>query len=85
MKNLYLGFLINLLTLTIYAQDANFEWAIPISGTNWDAGYSITTNSFGEILTTGVYNGTVDFDPGDGIFNLTSNDNSRIVPGFQRN
>jgi hypothetical protein len=37
-----------------------------------DQGHAITVDNSGSIYTTGSFKGTVDFDPGPGIFNLTS-------------
>ena len=41
--------------------------------TDQDLGYSVTVDSSGNIYTTGHFQGTVDFDPGAGTANLTSN------------
>ncbi len=46
------------------------------SGINEDVGYAIATDSIGNTYVTGRFNNTVDFDPGPGVFNMTSN------PGF---
>jgi Ig-like domain CHU_C associated/Secretion system C-terminal sorting domain/SprB repeat/Beta-propeller repeat/Bacterial Ig-like domain (group 2) len=51
----------------------NFVWARSMGGTNLEEGYSIAIDISGNIYTTGYFNGTVDFDPGAGTFNLTSN------------
>jgi len=50
----------------------NFLWARSMGGINSDAGYSIAFDAEGNIYTTGYYQGPADFDPGPGIFNLTS-------------
>jgi hypothetical protein len=50
----------------------NFVWAKAMGGTGIEVGYSITIDASGNILTTGNFNGTADFDPGAGTFNLTS-------------
>ncbi len=50
----------------------NFMWAKKMGGSGDDWGYSITTDTSGNVYTTGVFKETADFDPGAGIFNLTS-------------
>ena len=50
----------------------NFIWAKAMGGTSLDIGLSITTDAFGNVYITGYFEGTVDFDPGAGTFNLTS-------------
>jgi hypothetical protein len=50
----------------------NFIWARSIGGTGYDVGYSITVDAIGNVYTTGIFQDTVDFDPGAGINNLTS-------------
>jgi Ca2+-binding RTX toxin-like protein len=52
--------------------NGNFLWAKQLGGTDDDYGQSITLDSVGNVYTTGYFNGTADFDPGPGIFNLTS-------------
>jgi hypothetical protein len=51
----------------------NFVWAKNIGGTGYDYARSMAIDASGNIYTTGAFDGTVDFDPGAGIFNLTSN------------
>ncbi len=51
----------------------NFQWAKSFGGTNYERGYSITLDTSGNVYTTGIYSGTVDFDPGAGTANLSSN------------
>ena len=58
----------------------NFVWAKQIGGNNSldsVAGYAIAFDASGNIYTTGFFTGTVDFDPGSGIFPLSS-----ILPGY---
>jgi len=54
------------------AQNQSFEWAKRMGGTDWEIGISIANDNNGNIYTTGRFTGTVDFDPGAGIINLTS-------------
>jgi len=51
----------------------DFVWAKSISGDMPIESNSIKVDHFGYVYITGVFIGTADFDPGAGIFNLTSN------------
>jgi len=51
----------------------NFVWAKRLGGSDTYAGYSISIEASGNILTTGLFSGTGDFDPSAGTYNLTSN------------
>ena len=50
----------------------NFVWAKQIGGAGEDFGYSIAVDGSGNVYTTGFFAATVDFDPGAGVFNLSS-------------
>lgn len=50
----------------------NFVWAKSFGGTGNDYCYTIAIDGSGNVFATGNYEGTVDFDPGAGITNLTS-------------
>lgn len=50
----------------------NFIWANSFGGFNDDSCFSVAINNSNEILITGSFGGTVDFDPGIGIFTLTA-------------
>jgi len=54
-------------------------------GTSADEGSSITTDSSGNVYTTGSFQGTVDFDPGDGVANLTAATEDVFVTKFDSN
>jgi len=58
----------------IFKQDAagNFIWARQLGGTSTDFGHAIALDDSGNIYSTGHFQGTGDFDPGPGIYNLTS-------------
>ena len=50
----------------------NFIWAKRMGGSNFDGGGAIALSTNGYVYTSGMFSGTVDFDPGAGINNLTS-------------
>jgi len=52
-------------------QAPDWLWAKATGETGDDHGYAITTDASGNVYTTGQFYGTVDFDPGVGVFNLT--------------
>lgn len=56
----------------------DFVWAKSMGSTNPDAGRSIAVDIAGNVFTTGWFTGTVDFDPGAGVYNLTSPGNADI-------
>ena len=56
----------------------NFVWAKNIGGTGADEGPSIRLDATGNILITGYFNNTVDFNPGTGTENITAVGSSDI-------
>jgi hypothetical protein len=50
----------------------NFAGAKQLGGTSRDIGRDIVIDSFGNLCATGSFEGTADFDPGVGSYNLTS-------------
>jgi hypothetical protein len=56
----------------------NFTWAKQMGSTNFDIGNSLTVDGSNNIFTTGSFKNTVDFDPGAGVFNLTSSGSSDL-------
>jgi uncharacterized protein (TIGR03437 family) len=61
------------------SSDGNFVWAKRMGGpTNRtqadisDVGFGIAVDAVGNFYTTGLFLGTADFDPGEGVMNLTS-------------
>ncbi|RXK62466.1 T9SS type A sorting domain-containing protein [Lacibacter luteus] len=67
-----------LLTISILLLNSNpgftqtFDMAKQFGGTSNDAVYAIAVDASGNIYSSGAFNGTADFDPGPGVFNLTS-------------
>src|SRR5438105_15942847 len=59
----------------INAQSPDWGWAKSIVGINAADGVtaeSVAGDAYGNVYTAGSFSGTIDFDPGAGIFNLTS-------------
>ncbi len=50
----------------------NFVWALQMGGTGFAAGNDVAVDGSGNVYTTGRFAGSADFDPGAGVFNLTS-------------
>lgn len=55
---------------TLYSQE--YLWANTSGSNTSDMGKSIATDAYGNVFTIGSFGGTVDFDPGPSVFNLTS-------------
>jgi hypothetical protein len=54
----------------------NLVWVKQMGGTGADMGASIAVDASGNVYTTGFFRGAVDFDPGAGVFNLSSEGNN---------
>ncbi|HOY15316.1 MAG TPA: T9SS type A sorting domain-containing protein, partial [Saprospiraceae bacterium] len=50
----------------------DFIWAKSMGGGNADKGFAIAADALGNVYSTGVFEGTADFDPNGGTFNLTA-------------
>ena len=51
----------------------SFIWAKSFGNISVEKGLDITLDNSGNIYAVGQFTGTVDFDPGPGVFNLNSN------------
>ncbi|MDB5191577.1 MAG: hypothetical protein JWQ96_1140 [Segetibacter sp.] len=56
----------------------NFVWAIRFGSNEDDRGQSITVDASGNVYLTGYFSGTVDFDPGAGVTNLSTSSGYEI-------
>ena len=56
----------------------NLVWVKTIGSSSSESGRNITLDASGNVYITGEFSGTVDFDPGTGAENLTSNGGSNI-------
>jgi len=57
----------------LHGQAPALDWAKSVGGTNLEKSFDVVTDAIGQSYTTGYFEGTVDFDPGSGVSNLTSN------------
>lgn len=62
----------------LFSQNVNYEWAKSIGDSGFEEGTSVTYDAAGNVYTTGRFYDTVDFNPGSGTNNLSSNGSSDI-------
>jgi hypothetical protein len=68
-----LFFTCNFFLCSIFAQETTWQWSKHVGNANqWVMGRTITTDPSGNIYMAGEFQGTIDFDAGPGVFNLTS-------------
>ena len=65
-----------------YTNSGDFIWAKAMGGTGHNSGTSIALDSFGNVFTTGVFQGAGDFNPGEGTFNLYQDPGSGYVGAY---
>lgn len=58
--------------ITKWDNAGNFIWAKQFQSSGSTMGYSVVTDRTGHVYCSGLVNGTADFDPGGGVFNLAS-------------
>ncbi|MFT6167683.1 MAG: mannose/fructose-specific phosphotransferase system component IIA, partial [Vicingaceae bacterium] len=65
--------------LAKFDSNGNLIWVNTFGGTSNDEALSIAINSVNEVVITGYYQGTVDFDPDTTVQNFSSNNNSTDI------
>ena len=71
-KTSFLIVCFSIISLLTNGQVITIEWAVQLGGEQFDSGKSITIDNEGNILTTGLFGETADFDPGPSNQLLTS-------------
>lgn len=56
----------------VIAQIPNLDWVATAGGSTFDNGADIAIDLNGNVFTTGSFKKTVDFDPGNGVFDLSA-------------
>lgn len=59
----------------------DFQWVKHMGAESFDRGEALAIDSDSNLVLTGSYTGTVDFDPGDGVVELNSSD-ATVASGF---
>ncbi|HEX3168804.1 MAG TPA: hypothetical protein VHQ93_21195, partial [Chitinophagaceae bacterium] len=65
-------FFILLTPAFLFAQDVNFKWVKQMVGSgDVEASTAMVVDKWGNVITTGHFSSTVDFDPGPGVYSLS--------------
>jgi hypothetical protein len=78
MKTSSLLFFVGSLFITGVSCGQSLTWARPVAGPAFDHAHAIAADHSGNIFAAGSFINTVDFDPGAGVFNLSSTGQSDI-------
>jgi len=61
------------------AQNLKYEWAHGFGGSAFEAGYDLHLDDMGNIYITGIFQSTVDFDPGPGTVDVVSSNYDAFI------
>lgn len=65
-------------SIHVAAQIGEFEWAVSTGGSTGDNTACTAGDAFGNVYLAGTFSGTVDFDPGPGVYDLNALSSSFI-------
>lgn len=65
-----------------FDSSGSFIWAKSLGGNQNEQAFSLALDSESNVFTTGYFEGTVDFDPGAGTYNIQENGNSDVGDVF---
>lgn len=82
LKQITLAFAMGLLGHSLLAQPV-YEWSNALNGISGSGaqshGYGVATDPVGNNYSVGYFTGTIDFDPGAGVFNMTTTGSGMFV------
>ncbi len=82
----YINFLIGIiLSGALYAVDPNFEWGFSFGGTYFESPRKVAVDHAHNVIITGYYNETVDFDPSEVVENRTSSKDDIFIQKLSSN
>jgi hypothetical protein len=62
--------------------NGNFLWKNILGGSYIEHGYGVTVDNKQNVYVTGSFSGTIDCDPGSGVYNISSNGSEDILLGI---
>ena len=68
--------------LSKFDPNGDLQWACTWGGSVWDTSYGVAIDGSGNVYVTGYYRDTVDFDPGPGVDEHTSNGHYAFLSKF---
>lgn len=71
--------LIIILSLSLSASSQNLQWAKKFGVNGYDQGQALTIDATSNVYTAGIFSGTVDFDPGTPVYNLTASSSGIFI------
>lgn len=78
MKNFFTVLFFLLAHSLLHAQVVNFKWVRTFGSPGYDMGAAVTVDGAGNVYATGRFSGTIDFDPGPAVYNLSAIDSTDI-------
>lgn len=81
-KHLFVLLVVSSIIAKSQSQVPVYRWAQSFGAGSFDRGNAIATDKSGNVYTTGSFAGTVDFDYGPGVFNLTAGGNDVFITKY---
>jgi hypothetical protein len=68
-----------------YDSAGNYIWAKGFGGGSDEWAWGLSLDPWGNVIVTGFFNGTVDFDPGPGVYNITASSRDMFTLRLRNN